>query len=114
MQIITQRCIAIRYRDAPASWLSKIVVPTPSRRIPAASRRAGGSDNRAASGQHLFAKAFLAAFGGVLGGDDEIRTRDLLRARQALSRLSYIPIVREDGGPRWIRTTDLTLIRRAL
>ena len=26
------------------------------------------------------------------GGDNETRTRDLLRARQALSQLSYIPI----------------------
>ncbi len=25
------------------------------------------------------------------GGDNEVRTRDLLRARQALSQLSYIP-----------------------
>ena len=27
------------------------------------------------------------------GGDNEVRTRDLLRARQALSQLSYIPIL---------------------
>ncbi len=36
-----------------------------------------------------------APFGCVLtagGGDNEIRTRDLLRARQALSQLSYTPV----------------------
>ena len=32
----------------------------------------------------------------VVGGDERDRTADLLRARQALSRLSYIP---PDGGP---------------
>ena len=53
-------------------------------------------------------------------GDDRIRTGDLLLAKQALSQLSYIPIgfrpkARLDSsGPEWIRTTDLTLIRRAL
>ena len=54
-----------------------------------------------------------------LNGDNEIRTRDLLLARQALSQLSYTPIglvsylfVR--SGLKWTRTTDLTLIRRAL
>lgn len=40
------------------------------------------------------------------------RTADLLRARQALSQLSYNPIV--SGGSEWTRTTDLTLIRRTL
>ena len=47
-----------------------------------------------------------------LGGDKEDRTPDLLLARQALSQLSYAPII--SGGPRWTRTIDLTLIRRAL
>ena len=60
------------------------------------------------------------------GGDERDRTAGLLRARQALSQLSYTP--RDEtwehaptftyrykiGGHRWIRTTDLTLIRRAL
>jgi hypothetical protein len=67
------------------------------------------------------------------GGDERDRTDDLLRARQALSQLSYIPRNKltnsislktdftlstfknfNDGGHRWTRTTDLTLIRRAL
>ena len=53
------------------------------------------------------------------GGDDRDRTDDLLRARQALSQLSYTPEViilyfLNIGGHRWTRTTDLTLIRRAL
>ena len=39
------------------------------------------------------------------------RTADLLRAKQALSQLSYSPV---HGGSRWTRTTDLTLIRGAL
>ena len=33
------------------------------------------------------------------GGDNEIRTRDLLRARQALSQLSYIPKMGQGTGP---------------
>ena len=66
-------------------------------------------------------------------GDGEIRTLDPLLARQVLSQLSYAPI--SDGplsgygtslvqacipglfsasGLKWTRTTDLTLIRRAL
>ena len=63
-------------------------------------------------------------------GDDEIRTRDPLLARQVLSQLSYAPIsfskpflytlIKKDliyifkSGLKWTRTTDLTLIRRAL
>ncbi len=43
-------------------------------------------------------------------GDGEIRTLDPLLARQVLSQLSYAPI----NGLKWTRTTDLTLIRRAL
>ena len=54
------------------------------------------------------------------GGDEENRTPDPLLARQVLSQLSYTPILgqifssRKFGGPKWTRTTDLTLIRRAL
>ena len=51
------------------------------------------------------------------GGAKQDRTADLLRARQALSQLSYSPILypqRESGGSGWTRTTDLTLIRGAL
>ena len=55
-------------------------------------------------------------------GDNEIRTRDLLLARQALSQLSYTPIclmhisylILTFNGLEWTRTIDLTLIRRAL
>ena len=36
----------------------------------------------------------------VDGGDNRDRTGDLLLAKQALSRLSYIPLM--DGGPGWI------------
>ena len=65
------------------------------------------------------------------GGDSEIRTHDLLLAKQALYQLSYIPpfsmevpVVRDDpcltacesqvGGLERTRTSDLTLIRRVL
>ncbi len=54
------------------------------------------------------------------GGAERSRTAGLLLARQALSQLSYSPIFqssypkRYPGGPKWTRTTDLTLIRRAL
>jgi hypothetical protein len=46
------------------------------------------------------------------GGGERVRTDGLLRARQALSQLSYTP----DwvGGPGWTRTTDLTIISRVL
>ena len=52
-------------------------------------------------------------------GDGEIRTLDPLLARQVLSQLSYAPIwvlyaFFIKNGLKWTRTTDLTLIRRAL
>ena len=66
-------------------------------------------------------------------GDGEIRTLDPLLARQVLSQLSYTPIgcgsslffqrqsllnydvcLIQTSGLKWTRTTDLTLIRRAL
>ena len=53
------------------------------------------------------------------GGAKRDRTVDLLRARQALSQLSYGPIFlqvlpNKIGGSGQIRTADLTLIRGAL
>ena len=51
-------------------------------------------------------------------GDNEIRTRDPLLARQVLSQLSYTPRYYSyrlsANGLKWTRTIDLTLIRRAL
>ena len=58
-------------------------------------------------------------------GDGEIRTHDPLLARQVLSQLSYTPtqllllkslrqVWQKENGLKWTRTTDLTLIRRAL
>ena len=66
-------------------------------------------------------------------GDGGIRTLDPLLARQVLSQLSYTPIgcgssflfsksnpcihlfeFLNSNGLKWTRTTDLTLIRRAL
>ena len=52
-----------------------------------------------------------------MSGDGEIRTLDPLLARQVLSQLSYTPtdaISVYRSGLKWTRTTDLTLIRRAL
>ena len=52
-----------------------------------------------------------------MNGDGEIRTLDPLLARQVLSQLSYTPtsaISVYKNGLKWTRTTDLTLIRRAL
>ena len=72
----------------------------------------------------------FAAF--AASGDGEIRTLDPLLARQVLSQLSYTPILvfqhlqgsvrlsltnfvlKQNDGLKWTRTTDLTLIRRAL
>lgn len=54
----------------------------------------------------------------VNGGAKRDRTADLLRARQALSQLSYGPVSLQGapviGGSGQIRTADLTLIRGAL
>ena len=56
-------------------------------------------------------------------GDGEIRTLAPLLARQVLSQLSYTPIPGnihfpvacfKTNGLKWTRSTDLTLIRRAL
>ena len=65
-----------------------------------------------------------------VSGDGEIRTLDPLLARQVLSQLSYTPTdaglpsfeaiplffcrLIKASGLKWTRTTDLTLIRRAL
>ena len=69
---------------------------------------------------------------GRHSGDGEIRTLDPLLARQVLSQLSYTPTdaglpsfeaipflilffrLSQADGLKWTRTTDLTLIRRAL
>ena len=50
------------------------------------------------------------------GGDERGRTANLCLARAALSQLSYIPHtkIHEGGGPKWTRTTDLSLIRGML
>ena len=59
-------------------------------------------------------------FSSADNGDGEIRTLDPLLARQVLSQLSYAPVVVlcnywfYPNGLKWTRTTDLTLIRRAL
>ena len=52
----------------------------------------------------------------LFGGGELVRTDDLLRARQVLSQLSYTPNIvgAINGGPRWTRTTDLTIISRVL
>ena len=47
------------------------------------------------------------------GGDKRDRTADPLLAKQVLSQLSYTKI-KKGGGPKWTRTTDLTIISRAL
>ena len=59
-----------------------------------------------------------------VSGDEGIRTPDPLLARQVLSQLSYTPmfwvfylictVFSVLSGLKWTRTTDLTLIRRAL
>ena len=46
------------------------------------------------------------------GGAGRDRTDDLRLAKAALPQLSYSPT--GVGGPKWIRTTDLTVISRAL
>ncbi len=73
--------------------------------------------------------AVIISFWKQSSGDGEIRTHDPLLARQVLSQLSYTPMVGDTtfgllwyvpydtyhiDGLKWTRTTDLTLIRRAL
>ena len=61
---------------------------------------------------HIFS---YSVFNVLIGGDEQIRTVDPLLARQVLSQLSYTPISQGScGGPKWTRTTDLTIISRAL
>ena len=93
---------------------------------PPTSRLSGVRSNQ------LSYKPILKSFD--FSGDEEIRTLDPLLARQVLSQLSYTPtdavpssivslylLFLLDGlalafanGLEWTRTTDLTLIRRAL
>ena len=65
---------------------------------------------------HLLTKHFNLNL--KYGGDKRDRTADPLLARQVLSQLSYTPIFisifESVGGPKWTRTTDLTIISRAL
>ena len=58
----------------------------------------------------LSQKAFVLPPPPEPGGADRSRTGDPLLAKQVLSQLSYSPI----GGPKWTRTTDLTIISRVL
>ena len=66
--------------------------------------------------KHLIAQVLQpkleAAFS--VGGGNRARTDDPLLAKQVLSQLSYTPIFTLNGGPKWARTTDLTIISRAL
>ena len=61
-----------------------------------------------------------SVFNVLSGGDEENRTPDPLLAKQVLSQLSYTPIflcrseLKSSGGPKWTRTTDLTIISRVL
>jgi hypothetical protein len=58
-----------------------------------------------------------SGFGGRAGrgGAEGTRTPDIRLAKAALSQLSYGPKPwRRKGGPTWIRTRDLSLIRTAL
>ena len=96
---------------------------------PPTSRLSGVRSNRLS-----YKPIFVAhSFECLTNGDGEIRTLDPLLARQVLSQLSYTPIgcgssflfsksnpcihlyeFFNSSGLKWTRTTDLTLIRRAL
>ena len=81
---------------------------------PPTSRLSGVRSNQ------LSYKPILKSFD--FSGDEEIRTLDPLLARQVLSQLSYAPIwvtyliiqSHSASGLEKTRTSDLTLIRRAL
>ena len=71
-------------------------------------------------------KTFMLASGAgdsyhrLYGGGEGTRTPDPMVANHVLCQLSYTPLAYfrvlppRYGGPGWIRTTDLTLIRGAL
>ena len=67
----------------------------------------------------LFPRLHDRSVAGRACGDEGARTPDPRLAKAVLSQLSYIPTsVNEampgSGGPLWTRTTDLTVISRAL
>ena len=80
---------------------------------PSTSRLSGGRSNLL-SYKPLFARLALFRVPLSHGGDNRDRTDDPLLAKQVLSQLSYTPIYFLNGGPKWARTTDLTIISRAL
>ena len=70
---------------------------------------------------NVHSRTFISELSTIVldGGAKEDRTPDLLRAKQALSQLSYGPRIGSRstptiGGSGQIRTADLTLIRGAL
>ena len=80
--------------------------------------RSSSKNRRARYFATIFARASNRS-----GGAEGDRTLDLRLAKPALSQLSYGPTPEpalpgaesvDGGGPGWTRTTDLTLIRRAL
>ena len=65
----------------------------------------------------------MSIFKELIRGAEEDRTPDPLLAKQVLSQLSYSPKIflikfgfnnLDSGGPKWIRTTDPSLIRAVL
>ena len=64
----------------------------------------------------LFTHVLTLSKSFLFSGAEGIRTPDPLLARQVLSQLSYTPMgwFSLPSGLKWTRTTDLTLIRRAL
>jgi hypothetical protein len=61
----------------------------------------------------------MAPLATFSSGDEEARTPDIQLAKLALYQLSYIPKHRSHtaprrGGPSWVRTRDLMLIKHAL
>ena len=73
----------------------------------------GGQSPPRSTCVHFQSRSGTRACGGGAGRD---RTGGLRLAKAALPQLSYSPVVEVKGfgGPKWIRTTDLTVISRAL
>ena len=83
-------CCLPRFRATPSVALLAFIIPL-------FSFQGAASGLRPEQNTQKRILEYFGPFSGT-GGDKRVRTADLLRAKQALSQLSYTPM-RESGGP---------------